>query len=78
MGGIDMHRIIRFFKARGFALLAFHIGVLLFCWPLLSIPAESGGTGLFYYILTAWAVLVIILVCMGESIRRSQTTEEND
>ncbi len=70
-----MDRIINFFKAKSFAILLFHIGVLLFSWPLLSLSAETGGAPLFVYLLIFWALIVFALVIMGSCISIS---EENN
>lgn len=72
-----MNRLLRFFASRSFAILLFHLGLLFFMWPILSIPAEDGGPGIFNYIFTVWAVLVFTLFLIGTSIRITKHKKED-
>lgn len=70
--GMAVDRIIAFFKSGSLALLLFHLGVLLFSWPVLSLSAEEGGTPLFGYLFLAWSAVVILLTLVGLSLGRDQ------
>ncbi|QJB56344.1 hypothetical protein [Pseudodesulfovibrio sp. zrk46] len=70
--GMAVDRLIAFFQSRGLALLLFHLGTLLFSWPLLSLCAEDGGPSLFSYIFLVWGVLVCLLVIMGRCLGRDK------
>lgn len=47
---------------RGFQYLVFGLGVMLFSWPIMSIPAS--GTGLFAYLFLTWGLLIAVLMVM--------------
>ncbi|MCJ2165517.1 MULTISPECIES: hypothetical protein [unclassified Pseudodesulfovibrio] len=73
-----MNRIIGFFKNRTSAILLFHVGVLFFNWPLLSITADDGGVTAFYYIFVVWTVIVALLMVTGYALHRATTTDKKD
>ncbi len=73
-----MYQIVRFLKTRSFAVLLFHFGVLLFNWPLLSLPSKGGGTSIFTYLIVTWTVLVVLLILVGQSIRHGERSGEGD
>lgn len=67
-----MDRISKFFKSKSLAVLLFLVGMLLFNWPILSMPPRAGETSLFSYLIIAWTVIVVLLVAVGESTRRAE------
>lgn len=72
-----MNRYLKLFTSRSFAMLLFHIALLFFLWPILSIPAEEGGPAIFNYLFMFWAILVAMLFFVGTSIR-ILTQEDKD
>lgn len=73
-----MNRFIVFFKSRSFALLLFHLGVLVFNWPILSMPSETGDGAIFSHLLIAWAIFVTLLIFVGQSIRAGNDSRKGD
>lgn len=73
-----MHRFVRFFGSGSFVTLLFHLGLLFFCWPLLSLVTEGGGIPLFVYLFIGWCGLVGLLFLVGVAIQRkaNRTGEE--
>jgi len=74
-GEYAVNRVVSFFKTRSFAVLLFHVGVLLFNWPLLSLSNENGETSVFSYLLITWALIVVVLIVVGQSIKHSEETD---
>lgn len=68
-----MKRLINFFGSKTGTLLLFHLGLLLFSWPLMSITANMGGVALFRYLFLAWAVFIAILPLMAYAVRRNSS-----
>ncbi|MBI9081047.1 MAG: hypothetical protein JEY79_15070 [Pseudodesulfovibrio sp.] len=73
-----MNRFVTFFKSQGFAILLFHAGVLLFSWPILSLATESGETYIFKHLLIGWAIIVALLVVVGQCILRGDKSDKGD
>lgn len=72
-----MNRIIQSIHEHSFAIIVFHVGVLLLSWPLLTIPNEdSPGIPLFCYLMIVWFILVVLLAITGYVITRSPHTDE--
>ncbi|ADU63004.1 MAG: hypothetical protein KUA35_05240 [Pseudodesulfovibrio sp.] len=70
-----MDRISKFFKSKSLAVLLFLVGMLLFNWPILSMPSGAGETSIFSYLIIAWFVIVVLLIAMGEFTRRTGKTD---
>lgn len=73
-----VNRFITFFKSPGFTILLFHAGILLFSWPILSLATESGETGIFKHLLIGWAVIVALLVVVGQCILHGEKSDKGD
>lgn len=73
-----MNRLFRFFKSRSFAILLFHVGVLLFNWPLLSMANEGSEAAIFSYLLITWAVVVCLLIIVGSFISSSMNRNSEE
>lgn len=73
-----VNRIVNFFKAKSFAVLLFHAGVLLFNWPLLSLAAENDETSIFCYLLISWSIIVALLIVVGQAIRHGEEAGRED
>ncbi|BCS88067.1 hypothetical protein [Pseudodesulfovibrio sediminis] len=73
-----MNRIVNFFKTSSFAVLLFHVGLLLFSWPLLSLPSDSGAERLFGYVIVAWSVIVCLLIVMGACFHMNEERDQGD
>jgi hypothetical protein len=61
--------------------LVFCLGALLFGWPLVSIPFDSGVGYLTFYLFGAWAVFIVVLGvlprCRDEGETATVTTGES-
>lgn len=53
------------------------IGLLLLGWPVIQIAGERGHWILFYYVFTAWAALVLLLVFVGRAIHDAAENRES-
>ena len=62
------HRRTSFLGRPAFAALLFGLGLALFGPPLLAIPTEAGGAGLWLYMFAAWAVLIVLLLARARAV----------
>lgn len=44
------------------AVLLFTVALLLFNWPLLSVPAEKGGLQMLLYLFLLWILIIFCIV----------------
>ena len=58
-----MKKLRKLTNHRGFQYLVFGLGLMLFSWPIMSIPTP--GAGLFVYLFLIWAGLIAVLMVMG-------------
>ncbi|MDD2468240.1 MAG: hypothetical protein PHI97_30030 [Desulfobulbus sp.] len=73
-----MKRFIR--EGSTVAVLLFTVGLLLFNWPLISVPAERDGFQVLLYLFLSW---IAIILCIGlysrnEAASLSETRREGD
>ncbi len=62
-------RFVSFFKSKSFAVLLFHIGVLIFNWPILTLSSDLAGFTVFRYIFIAWFAIVCLLIVVSQSLK---------
>lgn len=73
-----MDRLFDFFSSRSFVILLFHVGVLLFNWPLLSLSSDASETSIFSYIIITWFVVVCMLIIMSYCINRANKANDKE
>ena len=73
-----MQRLIVFLRSRAGSLLLFHLGMLLFSWPMLSITANRGGVPFFLYLFLAWAGLIVLLAFMAFATRNDPSERDGE
>jgi len=73
-----MNRVILFFKSKNFIILLFHVGVLVFNWPLLSLASNKSDTSIFSYIIISWTIIVALLIVIGQCIQYHHESDKED
>lgn len=65
-----MKHLFNLVREPGFQLFLFFAGLLLFGWPLLSIPmqsAGSAGSAGSIYLFTVWGIFILLLFLIGRA-----------
>ncbi len=70
-----MKRFFDYFLRPGFYLILFGLAVVLYNWPILTIPDEHSLPVMFGYLFSCW--LLLILVLFLAAIARSQNYKDS-
>jgi hypothetical protein len=72
-----MKKLRNLFCKTGFILFLFFVCLVLFNWPLMSIPDRAGTDIMFIYLFSVWGIIVFLLFVIRKCYDKSSPGEEN-
>jgi hypothetical protein len=66
------------FKHPGFHSLVFGVFLILWNWPILTIPEQHHDQSLYNFLFFVWGLLILLLILIGINVRGDDSEQAGD